>query len=113
MNTPIKNISLIRGYLFKLFVTLVLTLELTNFSMARAKEVPTAREMLDQAQNYYLQGDYDQAILLLNELLQKPQQIDSVTIDSNLAEIYRHLGQYNQAIAHFIWVSIKVLITLK
>ena len=31
----------------------------------------------------------------------KPQQIDSVTIRSNLAEIYRHLGQYNQAISHW------------
>jgi CHAT domain-containing protein len=101
MNVLIKNISLIRGYLFKLFVTLVLTLELTNSSMARAKEVPTAREMLDQAQNYYLQGEYDRAILLLNKLLKTPQQIDSVTIDSNLAEVYRHLGQYNQAIAHW------------
>ncbi|NJL53263.1 MAG: tetratricopeptide repeat protein [Hydrococcus sp. SU_1_0] len=87
--------------------------------MALAKEVPTrqgvvthapsptpdplhpARSAFDEAQKHYLQGDYDRAILLLNKLLQKPQQIDSVTIDSNLAEIYRHLGQYNQAIAHW------------
>ncbi|NJL50977.1 MAG: CHAT domain-containing protein [Hydrococcus sp. SU_1_0] len=82
-------------------MTLVLTLELTNSPMARAKEVPIAREMLNQAQNYYLQRDYNQAILLLNKLLKTPQQIDSVTIRSNLAEIYRHLGQYNQAIAHW------------
>ena len=88
----------------KLFVTLVLlvlTLELTNSSIAGAKKVPTAREMLNQAQNHYFQGDYNQAILLLNELLETPQQIDSVTIRSDLAEIYRHIGQYNQAIANW------------
>ena len=101
MNIQIKNISLIQGYLFKFLVILVLTLELTNSSIARAKEVPTARKMLDQAQNHYLQGDYNRAILLLNELLTTPQQIDSVTVGSNLAEIYRHLGQYSQAIAHW------------
>ena len=100
----IKNRSLIRGYLLKLFVTLVLlvlTLELTNFSIAGAKEVPTARKMLDRAENYYLQGDYDRAIELLNELLKTPQQINYVTIRSNLAEIYRHLGQYNQVTFHW------------
>ena len=67
----INNISLIRGYLLKLLVTLVLTLELTNSAIARAKEVPTARKMLDQAENHYRQGDYERAISLLNELLQK------------------------------------------
>ena len=102
MNIAIKYIFLIRSFFFQFFITLILlNLELANFTTVQAKEVWTAQNTLSQAQNYYIQGNYNKAILLLKKLLQEPQQIDLVTIHSDLAEIYRHLGQYSQAIAYW------------
>lgn len=97
---------------FKLFFSLILVLELINPGIVRAnallskgltssQEKESGQVIFSQAQSYYAQGQYNKAISLLNELLQKPQEIDPVTVRSNLAEIYRHLGQHNQAIAYW------------
>ena len=97
MNIAIKFISLFQYFFFQLFITLVLlNLEFANSTTVKAKEEWTTQKTLSQVHEYYIQGDYNKAILLLNKLLQQPQQIDLVTIHSNLAEIYRHLGQYSQ-----------------
>lgn len=99
------------NFRFKLFL-LILVLELINPTIIQAnalvaedlissQEEESGQEIFSQVQSYYAQGQYSKAISLLNQLLQKPQQIEPVTIHSNLAEIYRHLGQYSRAIAHW------------
>jgi CHAT domain-containing protein len=103
--------------LFKLSFSLCSILHLSNLSLvvygaspadssvamptAQAKEAVSGQAILLQAQNYYVQGKYSRAIALLNELLQNPQNLDIVIIHSNLAEVYRHLGQYSRAIQHW------------
>ena len=102
MNVSIKKIPLIQFYLFKLLIKSVSILVLTSASL-RAEEMSTDWLILSQARQNYVRGDYNRAILLLNDLLQKPQKIktSSISAHSDLAEIYRHLGQYSQAIAHW------------
>ena len=103
MNTYIKKMSLVRVGLFGLFLSFVLVLILSKVSIAETRSETSERKTLSQAYRSYLQEDYERAILLLNDLLQKPQptKANSISAHSDLAEIYRHLGQYSQAIAHW------------
>ncbi len=99
------------NFRFKLFFS-ILVIGLINPAIIQAdillaeslmspQEEDSGQEILSQVQRYYARGQYSKAILLLNKLLQKPQQIEPVTVHSNLAEIYRHIGQYSGAIAHW------------
>jgi CHAT domain-containing protein len=76
-------------------------MQTSNLASARAKEAISGETIFSQAQSYYAEGKYSMAISLLNQLLQNPQQVDLATVRSNLAEVYRHLGQYSQAIRHW------------
>ena len=102
MNLFIKKIPSIRFCLFKLLIKSVLILVLTNAS-SQAEERSTNWSILSQARQNYVRGDYERAILLLKDLLRQPQKTktSSLSAHSDLAEIYRHLGQHSQAISHW------------
>ena len=103
MNEHIEKISFIRFCSFKLLISSISILLLSNALTVRAEEVLSEQAVLSQVQKSYIRGDYDEAILLLEDLLQRPHKanINSVDAHSDLAEIYRHLGQYNKAIANW------------
>ena len=103
VNKHIDKISLIRFCLSKLSIATVSILLLSNGSTVRAKEVLSEQAILSQLRKSYIQEDYNKAILLLKDLIRRPQKTNTNSIDaySDLAEIYRHLGQYNKAIANW------------
>ena len=102
MNKYIDKISFIRFCSSKLLISFVSLLLLSNASTVRAKEVLSEQAILSQLRESYIREDYNKAILLLKDLIQTQKtNINSVDAYSDLAEIYRHLGQYDKAIANW------------
>lgn len=64
-------------------------------------EVADDAQSVQQAQNYYLNGQFQQAISLLENLLATSEGIEKVTIQCYLAASYRETGQLNKAIKNW------------
>ncbi|WP_206818116.1 lipopolysaccharide assembly protein LapB, partial [Chroococcus sp. FPU101] len=64
-------------------------------------EVADVTQSVQQAQNYYLKGQFQQAISLLENLLTTSEGIDQATIQCYLAASYRESGQLNKAIKNW------------
>jgi CHAT domain-containing protein/tetratricopeptide (TPR) repeat protein len=106
-----------KKFLFQLLFVSLLMVQLSGYASAKRELRPVVEGMatpiaqvkgtvsgqaiLFQAQSYYVQEKYNRAIALLQQLLQNPQNADLAVVQSNLAEVYRHLGQYSQAIQHW------------
>lgn len=64
-------------------------------------EIANDTQSVQQAQNYYLNGQFQQAISLLENLLTTSEGIEQATIQCYLAASYRESGQLNKAIKNW------------